>query len=397
MIQRAELLLMARMLHCSPESLSMLLVYSDTELRHLRRQIETRLSREGQAAVVNLSAAGRMLPARLSAKIAERALGPVITAEMARRLDSTQSGKVACHLSAGFMADVARYLPAEESASLINGLPIEILRLVTHELARRGETIVLATLVASLHTEAIVALASELDAETLADTALLMPDPAPLAAALGRFAPAVLAQAARYLPDQKIAEIIGGLSEELLHSVALELERSRDFDELARLAALLPDATLAHLAENVAADTLIQIASRAGDPGQLAESLIRVAPHMLAQIIDRLPEDVAASLMERLDPRVIEDISRELEAAGDEHVFTRLFRFLPFDPMLTILGVLREKTMETVLRNRQTAEHVVDVLQHQARQRRDLLLGYLPEALRTRIAKVLPGKSPPDS
>lgn len=383
---------MARILHCNPEELQGLDGLDNAQLSHLRKHIDARLSLEGQTALRGLTAAGRMVPARLSAKIAEKALGPVITAEMARKLEPGRSGKVACHLSPSFMADVARYLPAEESSSLLNGLPIEILRVVTHELARRGETIVLATLVAKLPTEAIVALASELDAETLADTALLTDDPAPLAAALSRFAPAVLAQAARFLPDEKILEIVGGLSLELMQSVADELVKARDFDELARLAGLLPDDSLAHLAENVDTPTLGEIARRTADPGKLAESLVRVAPHTLARIIDSLPEEVAEELMGRVDPEIMNEVSRELEAVGDTHIFARLFRLMPVDILFSVASNLHARTVETALKNRETLAYFRKLMAEQAQQRTDTLLGLLPTAIRGRLEDLLPGR-----
>ncbi len=396
MIRNPELLRLARMLHCHPEDLRPLETLDTAELLHLRRAIDARLSREGQAALRGLTAAGKMVPARLSAKIAEKALGPVITAEMARKLEPGRSGKIACHLSPAFMADVARYLPAEDSGALLLGLPVSILRVVTHELAHRGETIVLATLVARLPTPTIVELAAELNAETLADTAMLMDDPAPLAGALSEFAPAVLADAAGYLPDDRIVEIISGLRDDLIFAVADELIRSKNYEELARLSVLIPEASLVYLAEHMDTPSLSEIARRSRDPGKLAETLAHAAPHTLARILDVLPEEVTRELMERVDPDILSEVARELEATGHIDIFERLLKLLPVDGLLSVLSTLQEKTLEAILRNRETLQTLRRKLQQQAQQRADAVLKRLPARVRERLESLVPGRSGPD-
>lgn len=395
MIRNPELLRMARMLHCHPEELRPLEVLNAEQLLHLRRAIDARLSHEGQSALRGLTAAGKMVPARLSAKIAEKALGPVITAEMARKLEPGRSGKIACHLSPSFMADVARYLPAEDSGALLDGLPVSILRVVTHELARRGETIVLATLVARLPTPTIVDLAAELNAETLADTAMLMENPAPLAGALSEFAPAVLADAACYLPDDKIVEIVSGLREDLILAVADELIRAKNYEELARLSVLIPQESLIYLAENMDTPSLSEIARRTRDPGKLAETLAHAAPHTLARILDDLPEEITRELMGRVDPEILSEVSRELEATGHIDIFERLLKLLPLEGLLSVLNALQEKTLEAVLRNRDTLLALRRELQAQAQQRADALLRRLPAGVRSRLENLIPGRAGP--
>ena len=175
-----EQLLIARMLHVSPGELHYLESLPPSQLRPLRQTLESRMSRVGRDDIQRLGHVSSLIPATLSAAIASRVLGPMITALLASQLDHRKAVKVAQHLEPAFLAEVATYLPAEASTDLIDALPLETLERVTQILCERGESLIIATLLAALPARIADRLAALVDDEMLGEVLVLATDPGDL-------------------------------------------------------------------------------------------------------------------------------------------------------------------------------------------------------------------------
>lgn len=136
---RAEILKLARMLEREPSSLSYLEDLPVADLRILRDQITELLSRADGAAMGRLAVAAKLLPAGLSATMSERAFGPVLSAQLAGRLEPSRAIDVAAKLPIDFLADVAIELDPRRTSEVIAGIPPRRIGEITGELIRRGE------------------------------------------------------------------------------------------------------------------------------------------------------------------------------------------------------------------------------------------------------------------
>jgi len=117
---RAEILKLARMLEREPSSLSYLEDLPVADLRILRDQITELLWSADGAAMGRLAVAAKLLPAGLSATMSERA-GPVLSAQLAGRLEPSRAIDVAAKLPIDFLADVAIELDPRRTSEVIAG------------------------------------------------------------------------------------------------------------------------------------------------------------------------------------------------------------------------------------------------------------------------------------
>ena len=165
---RAEILKLARLLHCSPERLDYLEAVPPEEIRQLRDRVTDLLFDAHDATLSRLVAASRLLPVALVALMGERAFGPMLSARLAGRLDPERAVEAAARLSAPFLAEVAVELDPRRAKTALAGIPPDRVAEVTRELARRGEFVAMGRLVGYLPPETLaVAVTALTDGELL--------------------------------------------------------------------------------------------------------------------------------------------------------------------------------------------------------------------------------------
>jgi hypothetical protein len=109
------------------------------ELRSLRVAIYERLFDQDRLLFERLALAAVRLRPGAAARLAERSLGPLITARVAAELPPGPALAIAQRVSIGFFADVCSYLDPRRTRDLIVRLPIETIVRLAQELVRRGE------------------------------------------------------------------------------------------------------------------------------------------------------------------------------------------------------------------------------------------------------------------
>lgn len=164
------------MLGVAPDSLAYLEAVHTDELRALRDQVIDVMFNVNRRQLKNIAAASRVVPGALSAKIAERALGPLLCARVAGIVDAARAVDIAKRLPPAFLADVAVELDPRRATDVITRIPAARIAEVTSELARRGETVTMGRFVGRLGDDALRAAVDRLDDEALLQIAFVIED-----------------------------------------------------------------------------------------------------------------------------------------------------------------------------------------------------------------------------
>lgn len=163
-----ELLLIAKRLNVPVDALAGLETQSAEALENLRVSVEARLAEVGKGSFRSLASASRILTAGLNAKIAERVLGPQITAGMADMLEPNAAAKIASKFQPEFIADLVPHLMGDAFAKVLDLLPEKLVREVVEILDKRDEVVILATMVEALNPQTAADLVQELSDAGLA-------------------------------------------------------------------------------------------------------------------------------------------------------------------------------------------------------------------------------------
>jgi hypothetical protein len=227
---RGEVLKLARLLQRDPESLRYLEQLDPVDLRELREQVTEMLFSAHGGVLGRLATASRLLPVGVIASIAERALGPLITARIAGMLEPSRAVEVAAKLPGPFLADVAAEIDPRRAGDVIALIPPHQIIEVTRELVHRREYVTIGRFVGRLSASARLAALDVIDSATLAQVAFVVEDEAGL---LQLFED-VPAARRRELVDAAAA---AGLTGQLLELVArLPDPLRRSYQELAAAA-----------------------------------------------------------------------------------------------------------------------------------------------------------------
>ncbi|MEA2213469.1 MAG: hypothetical protein QOF83_3417 [Solirubrobacteraceae bacterium] len=208
---RAEVLKLARMLGREPSSLAYLETVPLADVRTLRAQITQALWSPDGSGIGKLAAAAKLLPAGLSATISERALGPVISAQLAARLEPSRAVDVAAKLPTPFLADVAIELDPRRTSAVIAGIPPQRIGEITAELVARGEYVTMGQFVGHLDDDALRAALGAMDNAGVLRVGFVLEDKGGLDRLLALMAPG------------RITGIIGAAAEADLWLEALDL------------------------------------------------------------------------------------------------------------------------------------------------------------------------------
>ncbi len=224
-----EILKLARLLGRDPDSLAYLERVDPEELRRLREQVTEMLFSAHAGPLGRLAAASKLLPAGVIAAIAERALGPMLTARIAGMLEPERAVDVAAKLPVLFITDVAAELDPRRAGPVIGLIPAAQIAEITRELVRRGEAVTIGRFVGHLSAEARLAALAEIDHDTRAHVILVVEDEDGLHQMFADIPPAerpeLIDAAARAGVSAELLEVVSRLPEPLRASY-LELATS---------------------------------------------------------------------------------------------------------------------------------------------------------------------------
>jgi hypothetical protein len=224
---KAEVLKLARLLRRDPETLSYLERLDPEDLCEFREQLIEMLFSAHAGALGRLAAASKLLPVGVTASIAERALGPVLTARIAGLLDPPRAVEVASKLSGPFLADVATEIDPRRAGAVIALIPPAQIGAITQELVQRGEHVTIGQFVGRLAVESRIAALAVIDHVTLLQVAFVVEED------LG------LNQMFEDVPPERRPELVeaasrAGLLDELKHLIGrFEPPLRRSYEELA--------------------------------------------------------------------------------------------------------------------------------------------------------------------
>ncbi len=213
---RAEILKLAQILGCDPERLAYLEHVDVIDLRLVRERTTAVLWDANGTALRRLAAASRLLPVAVSATIAERAFGPLISARMASVLEPKRAADIATRLPTSFLADVAVELDPRRASALISLIPPSQIAAITAQLTARCEYVAMGRFVGHLSDEALSAALAVMDDGTMLKVGFVFDEKRRLERLMKLLAPAridgLIAAAARENLWLEALDLLGNLN-----------------------------------------------------------------------------------------------------------------------------------------------------------------------------------------
>ncbi|MEC3917727.1 hypothetical protein [Nocardia sp. CDC160] len=138
----AETTKLARVLGITdPTELDFLVDLPPAAIRAYRERVTDRLFDRDTKRLKGIAAASKIVPVALSAKMAERAFGPVLCAAVASAVEPQRAVEIAKNLSPAFLAECAVQLDPRRTADIIAAVPPTMVTDVARELLSRGDHI----------------------------------------------------------------------------------------------------------------------------------------------------------------------------------------------------------------------------------------------------------------
>ncbi len=184
------------------EQLAFLSEIAPDELRNLRIAIYERMFDQDSVLFERLATLGSRLPAAATARIAERAFGPLISARVVAEMAPEPALAIARRVSVAFFADTAPYLDPRRLRDMIVQLPIELAVSIARELVARGEFMTISRFVDFVSDEQTEAVVAAIDDEA-----------AILRVAFYMGSKNRMDHLFRTLPDQRIARLVERVQE----------------------------------------------------------------------------------------------------------------------------------------------------------------------------------------
>ncbi|MEJ7891421.1 MAG: hypothetical protein WKF94_02125 [Solirubrobacteraceae bacterium] len=258
---RAEQVRLARTLGVEPSELAFLMDAPEGDLRLLRERVSDELFATDRRHFEGMIKLARRLPAPLNATLAQRALGPRLSAGAANVLPPEMTVDMVKRLPAPFLADIAVHADARRLAPLLGKVPPATIAEITRLLAQRQEWVAMGAFVSHLNAKGLEAAIAVLDAEALLRTGFVIEDKAK-----------VIDPTVRLLSDPRLNEYAQQAVALDLIPEALDLAghlTRRQLKRLAQSLASLSDAQLEELVTRVRAEPVLEAA---------AAELLDVAP-----------------------------------------------------------------------------------------------------------------------
>lgn len=165
--REAELGRLARVLGVETDALDVLADAEPEDLRALTQSIAEHLHHRHAGAFDRAIAVAGKLPSAMTAKLAQHAMGPALSARAAGLLEAKQAADLAKRLPALFLADVATHADLRQVGPLVDGISPEVMGEAGAQLREREEWIVLGAFVGHVDEGALVELLGVFDAEAL--------------------------------------------------------------------------------------------------------------------------------------------------------------------------------------------------------------------------------------
>lgn len=143
----AERLRLAALLEVEPDCLPCVDDIDARELAALNDACRAALHEAHRPLYQRLARSSRLLPASLSAWIAEHVLGPLLAAHTASEMSVPATMAMCRHLSSRFMAEVTSHMDLDRVTELAIALPLSQVEACTRELLARGEYMTLGRMV----------------------------------------------------------------------------------------------------------------------------------------------------------------------------------------------------------------------------------------------------------
>lgn len=194
---RVEVAKLVSELGTPPETLEFLTDHDADELRALRTAISAAMFARNEDRVVRIAALSKRLPTALTAKIAQIALGPMLSARVAGVLDPAEAVKLAQHLDPAFLTELGKSLDPKRVEPILRRLPTELVVDVGRRLLAQGEHLTLGRFVAAVDVEAALGVVEGASGADFLQVALHTEEPSALAAIVERLSDEVLTEVTR--------------------------------------------------------------------------------------------------------------------------------------------------------------------------------------------------------
>ena len=269
---QAELVKLARILQTDTDELEHLDYLEAERLRTLREGITEALFEKFRPTFTGFARLSSIVPLAISARIAERVLGPILAGRIAGEMAPDKAIDLAARLSDSFLADTCLHIDPVRARPIIAGFPVDRAIAITRLLLARGEIITMSRFVDVLPEHTLFAATDAIENESdLLEIGFFVEDSKQL--------DRVIAHLDR---DRREAIVAAAASEQLWPEVLATLLR---IGEHARLAM----AELA-MAQNAAIlDSLIRAAAQ----DDLWPALLQIADEMPSRLIGTLASEPA--------------------------------------------------------------------------------------------------------
>ncbi|MBS64219.1 hypothetical protein [Salinisphaera sp.] len=144
---QAELVKLARILQTETGELEHLDYLEAERLRTLREGITEALFEKFRPTFTGFARLSSIVPLAMSARIAERVLGPLLAGRIAGEMPPDKAIDMAGRLSDDFLADTCLHIDPVRAKPIIAGFPVDRAIAITRVLLARGETITMSRFV----------------------------------------------------------------------------------------------------------------------------------------------------------------------------------------------------------------------------------------------------------
>jgi hypothetical protein len=249
----AELRKLAHTLGIPPARLAGLQDVPAEDLRLLRAQIGEALFRADRHFFLRIASLTRTVPSPVAAKLAEKALPPLLAARTTELLEPHKAVDMVGRLPDAYLADVAMALDPSRCTHVLQGMPADRAAEIGSVLAGRGEWVVIGGFVSYVSPEAVLATARALTGEQLLHVSFVIDD------------------------VDRVDEISQELTEAQVDDMVRAAYTNPSWAELAALVDNLRPARLARLGERfrAAGDDALAAARRAVEAGDLPAATLQ--------------------------------------------------------------------------------------------------------------------------
>jgi hypothetical protein len=190
-----EITKLAHEMHVDEAELGFLATTSPDDLRDLRGIVSHAMFSRHESRVKGLAAVSKKLPAAVTAKITEIAMGPMLSARVAAVMDPADAAKLAGHLKPEFLAELSVHLDPSRVAAIIARLDRSLVVDVGRRLLADGHLLTLARFTGVVDPETSLQVVDGASGAEVLRLALFIDDPSVIDPLLAG------------LPDETVTEI----------------------------------------------------------------------------------------------------------------------------------------------------------------------------------------------